>query len=186
MGVLGSLFGKRKPPPAADCVWRSDAARLRGVAREAGGFVDDGSSVLVVALTSGALDRLAEALADRAPLRATSVFERDALRERLGQAGTVSVALPGALAPEAKPAGDVRVEILVCGRHDRRAADDAIVRFAESIKAGGFVTFHLSLEDPLLAGQLGRLGPTLEQLGMTDDEPISHSFVSRAIEKLQQ
>jgi hypothetical protein len=29
-------------------------------------------------------------------------------------------------------------------------------------------------------------GPTLEQLGMTDDEPISHSFVSRAIEKLQQ
>jgi preprotein translocase subunit SecA len=50
----------------------------------------------------------------------------------------------------------------------------------------GFVTFHLSLEDPLLAGQLGRLGPTLEQLGMTDDEPISHSFVSRAIEKLQQ
>lgn len=181
------LFGKRKPPPAADCVWRSDAARLRGVVREAGGFVDDGSSVLVVALTSGALDRLAEALADCAPLRATSVFERDTLRARLGQAGTVSVALPAALAPEAKPpAGEVRVEILVCGRHDRRAADDAIVRFAESIEAGGFVTFHLSLEDPLLAGQLGRLAPILEQLGMTDDEPISHSFVSRSVEKLQQ
>lgn len=181
------LFGKRKPPPAADCVWRSDAARLRGVVREAGGFVDDGSSVLVVALTSGALDRLAEALADCAPLRATSVFERDALRARLGQAGTVSVALPAALPPEAKPpAGEVRVEILVCGRHDRRAADDAIVRFAESIEAGGFVTFHLSLEDPLLAAQLGRLGPILEQLGMTDDEPISHSFVSRSVEKLQQ
>jgi hypothetical protein len=68
------LFGKRKAPPSADCVWRSDAARLRGICREVGGFVDDGSSVLVVALAAGALDRLAEALADRAPLRAPSVF----------------------------------------------------------------------------------------------------------------
>jgi hypothetical protein len=108
--VLERLFGKRKPAPSADRVWRSDAARLRGVCREVGGFVDDGSSVLVVALTAGALDRLAEALADRAPLRASSIFERDALRERLGQARTASVALAAALVPDAKPSGDVRVE----------------------------------------------------------------------------
>ena len=180
------LFGKRKQRAAADCVWRSDAARLRGVCREVGEFVDEESSVLVVALSPGALDRLAEALAGRDPLRATSVFERDALRERLARAGTVSVALAGALAPEAKPEGDVRVEILVVGRHDRREADDAIVRFAESIEAGGFATFHLSLEDPLLAAELGRLGPILDKLGMTDDEPISHAMVSRSIEKLQR
>jgi hypothetical protein len=142
--------------------------------------------VLVVALTPTALDELAAALADREPLRAPSVFERDALRERLGRAGTVSVVLAGALTPETKPVGDVRVEILACGRHDRRAADDAIVRFAESIEAGGFVTFHLSLEDPLLAEHVGQLGPMLDKLGMTDDEPISHSFVSRAIEKAQR
>jgi preprotein translocase subunit SecA len=180
------LFGKRKAPPSADCVWRSDAARLRGICREVGGFVEDGSSVLVVALTVSVLDRLAEALADRAPLRAASVFERDELRERLGRAGTVSVALASALVPEAKPGGgDVRVDILVAGRHDARAADDAIVRFAESIAAGGFATFHLSLEDPLLAAHAGNLGPMLDKLGMTDDEPISHAFVSRAIENAQ-
>jgi preprotein translocase subunit SecA len=186
MGLLGRLFGKAGPAASADCVWRSDAARLRGVVREAGGFADDGASVLVVALTAGALDRLAAALADRAPLRATSAIERASLRERLGRAGTVSVALPAALAPEAKPAGDVRVEILVAGRHDARAADDAIVRFAESIEAGGFATFHLSLDDPLLAAHAGNLGPMLDRLGMTDDEPISHSFVSRAIERAQR
>src|SRR5262245_18538990 len=181
------LFGKRKQPAAADCVWRSDAARLRGVCREAGEFAEEGeSSVLVVALSTAALDRVEAALADRAPLRATGVFERDALRERLGRAGTVSIALPAALAPEAKPADDARVEILVLGRHDRRAADDAIVRFAESIACGGFATFHLSLDDPLLAGELGRLGPILDQLGMADDEPISHAMVSRSIEKLQR
>lgn len=179
-------FGKRKPARSADCVWRSDAARLRGVCREVGGFVDAGASVLVVALTSSALDRLAEALADRAPLRATSAIERAALRERLARAGAVSVALPGALAPGAEPAGDVRVEILVVGRHDRRAADDAIARFAEAIEAGGVATFHLSLEDPLLAAHAGNLGPMLDKLGMSDDEPISHSFVSRAIEKVQR
>jgi preprotein translocase subunit SecA len=184
--VFGRLFGKRKSAAAADCVWRSDAARLRGVCREAGEFAAEGvSSVLVVALTQAALDRFEAALADRAPLRATSVFEREALRERLGRPGTVSVALPAALVPGAKPAGDARVEILVAGRHDRRAGDDAIVAFAETIEAGGFATFHLSLEDPLLAGHIGDLGPILDRLGMTDDEPISHAFVSRAIEKAQ-
>jgi preprotein translocase subunit SecA len=186
IGHVFGLFGKRKPARSADCVWRSDAARLRGVCREAGGFADDGSSVLVVALTAGMLDRLAEALADRAPLRATGIFERERLRERLGQAGTVSVAPASALVPEARPSGDAQVEILVVGRHDARAADDAIVRFAESIEAGGFVTFHLSLDDPLLAAHAGNLGPMLDKLGMTDDEPISHSFVSRAIEKAQR
>jgi hypothetical protein len=160
------LFGKRKQAPAPDCVWRSDDARVRGMRRDVDAFVDDGSSVLVVALTPAALDQLASTVADRDPLRAPSVFERDALRERLGRAGTVSVAL--------------------AGRHDRRAADDAIVRFAESIEAGGFATFHLSLEDRLLAGELGRLGPILDKLGMTDDEPISHAMVSRSIEKLQR
>jgi preprotein translocase subunit SecA len=184
--VFGRLFGKRKPAQTADCVWRSDAARLRGVCREAGEFAAEGvSSVLVVALSAAALDRFEAALADYAPLRATSVFERDALRERLGRAGTVSVALPGALAPEASPVADARVEILVAGRHDRRVADDAIVRFAESIAGAGFVTFHLSLDDPLLAAHVGDLGPMLDKLGMTDDEPISHAFVSRAIEKAQ-
>jgi hypothetical protein len=96
--VLERLFGKRKPAPSADRVWRSDAARLRGVCREVGGFV----------------------------------------------------------------------------------------RFAASIEAGGFATFHLSLADPLLAAHAGNLGPMLDKLGMTDDEPISHSFVSRAIEKAQR
>ena len=186
MGLFGGLFGKRRPSQSADCVWRSDAARLRGVCREVGGFVDDGSSVLVVALTPAALDRLAEALADRAPLRAPSILERDALREQLGRAGTVSVALASALVPEARPDGEVQVEILVVGRHDRRAADDAIVRFAESVAAGGFATFHLSLEDPLLAAEVRRLGPILDQLGMSDDEPISHPFVTRALENMQR
>jgi hypothetical protein len=185
--VFGRLFGKRKPAQTADCVWRSDAARLRGVCREAGEFAAEGvSSVLVVALGAAALDRFAAALADHAPLRATSVFERDALRERLCRPGSVSVALPGALALEARPSGDTRVEILVAGRHDRRAADDAIVRFAGSIAGGGFATFHLSLDDPLLAPHVGDLGPMLEKLGMTDDESISHAFVSRAIEKAQR
>jgi DNA-binding MurR/RpiR family transcriptional regulator len=56
------------------------------------------------------------------------------------------------------------------------------VRFAESVAAGGFATFHLSLEDPLLASHATHL----DKLGMSDDEPISHAMVSRSIERLQQ
>jgi len=184
--VFGWLFGKGREPISEDCVWRSDDARLRGVAREARRFADDGSSVLVVALTAAALDRLAEALADREPLRAPSAIERSSLRARLGRPGLVSLALPAALAPEAKPAAGVRVEFLVCGRQDRRQADDAIVAFAAAIAAGAFVTFHHSLEDPLLAGDSRHLGQILDRLGMNDDEPILHSFLTRSIERKQR
>jgi preprotein translocase subunit SecA len=38
----------------------------------------------------------------------------------------------------------------------------------------------------LLAEHAGQLGSMLDKLGMTDDESISHSFVSRAIEKAQR
>jgi preprotein translocase subunit SecA len=48
------------------------------------------------------------------------------------------------------------------------------------------ITFHLSLEDKLLQEFGGPIQPILEKLGMSADEPITHSMVTRAIKNAQE
>ena len=98
----------------------------------------------------------------------------------------MTVALSGALPLDVKPGSDVGVDVVVCGRDDSRAADDAILRFADALGASAHVTFHLSLEDPLLQQLGGSLKPLLERLGRKPDEPIAHAMVTRAIRNAQQ
>lgn len=184
--MLGRLFGRRtRGPRAEDRVWLTHAARLRGLAREVTALVEAGHSVLVVALAASVADELLEALADEQPARCLSAFEREALRRRLGRAGTLSVALPAALPAEAAETPEVPVDVLVCGRNTSRRADDEILRFAAHAAARVRVAFHLSLEDPLLREAAGSIKQLLERLGASADEPISHPFVSRAVERAQ-
>lgn len=60
-----------------------------------------------------------------------------------------------------------------------------ITRSAEALGPNTHLTFHLSLDDPLLARHGASLKPLLEKLGLTEDEPIAHSFVTRAVAKSQ-
>ena len=164
-----------------DCVWMSHAARLKGLDREVGVLAEAEQSVLVVALTLAALDELETALAPHQPSRCADVFGKEALRERLSKAGSVTVALSGALPVDVKTSTDVGVDILVYGRNDTRAADEAILRFADALGPNAHIVFHLSLDDPLLKAFGGSLDPMLEKLGMKEDEPILNTMVTRAI-----
>ena len=185
--MLKWLFGSRAGGAACgeDSVWMTDAARLKGVRREVGTLAEAGRSVLVVALKLAALDELATALAPHQPARCADIFARDALRSSLSRAGSVAVALSGALPVDLKPTSGASVDILVYGRNDVRAADEAVVRFADALGPNAHIGFHLSLEDPLLRTLVGSLKPLLEKLGMHEDEPISHAMVTRAIENAQ-
>lgn len=180
------LFGRRRRGPRTeDRVWLSHGARLAGIAREVSALAEAGHSVVVVALAAGAADELLAVLAAEQPARCLSAFERDALRRRLGRAGTVSVALPAGLPADATGAPDVLVDVLVCGRNDSRQADDAILQFAARAADRARVAFHLSLDDALLREVAGSVRPLLERLGASDDGAISHPFVTRAIERAQ-
>lgn len=185
--MLKGLFGSKagKAARGEDRVWTSHAARLKGVCREVDALAGADRSVLAVALTLGALDELCSALAPRQPVRCADVFAKDALRSSLSKAGSLAVALSGALSADLKPAADVAVDILVYGRNDSRAADDAIVRFADALGPAAHIAFHLSLEDRLLQAFGGRIAPLLEKLGMREDEPITHAMVTRAIANAQ-
>ncbi|MBI2754797.1 MAG: hypothetical protein HYX46_14985 [Betaproteobacteria bacterium] len=186
--MLKWLFGSKAGEAARgeDSVWMTGAARLKGLSREVGTLAKAGRSVLVVALTLAAFDELEAALAPHQPVRCADIFARDALRSSLSRAGAVAVALSGALPADLKPGTDASVDILVYGRNDSRAADEAIVRFADALGPNAHIGFHLSLEDPLLQSFTGSLKPLLEKLGMREDEPIAHAMVTRAIRNAQE
>ena len=186
--MLKWLFGSRAAGAARgeDSVWMNHAARLKGVSREVGTLAEADRSVLVVALTLAALDELEAALAPLQPVRCADTFARDALRSGLSRAGAVAVALSGALSADLKPTPDASLDILVYGRNESRAADEAIVQFADALGPNTHIGFHLSLEDPLLQTFAGSLKPLLEKLGMREDEPIAHAMVTRAIRNAQE
>jgi preprotein translocase subunit SecA len=143
-------------------------------------------SVVVVALALSALDELALALESRQPVRCADIFAKDGLRLNLSRKGAVAIALSGALPLDLKPGPDVGVDILVYGRNDKRAADEAIERFADSLGANAHIVFHLSLDDKLVQQFSGSIQPILKNLGLTAEEPISHSMVTRAIKNAQE
>jgi preprotein translocase subunit SecA len=185
--MLNWLFKGKKVEAARgeDCVWMSHGARLKGLEREVGVLAEAEKSVLVVALSLGALDELETALAAHQPSRCADVFGKEVLRERLSKPGSVTVALSGALGTEVKAPAVNGVDILVYDRNDTRAADEAIVAFADALGPNAHIVFHLSLDDPLLRGFTPSLAPMLEKLGMKEDEPISHAMVTRAIRNAQ-
>lgn len=187
MSLFRRLFGRDERGAARreDTVWLSNAARLRGIAREAGRHAERGRSVLVVALARGALDQLNDALAALQPLRCVDRFDRDALRRHLGRPCAVAVALPAALPTDAPIPGEVPLELIVCGRNDQRSDDDAIAGAADILSPTARVTFHLSLDDPLITRFGPRIKALVEQLGMGEDEAIQHAMVTRAIERAQ-
>ena len=143
-------------------------------------------SVVVVALALSALDELALALEPRQPVRCADIFAKDGLRLNLSRKGAVAIALSGALPLDLKPGPDIGVDVLVYGRNDKRAADEAIERFADSLGASAHIVFHLSLDDKLVQQFSGSIKPLLEKLGLTADEPISSSMVTRAIKNAQE
>jgi preprotein translocase subunit SecA len=186
--MLKGLFGRKSDTAqrGEDTIWMNHAARLQGMSREVAALAEAERSVVLVALTLAALDELAAALAAHEPVRCADIFAKDGLRLNLSRKGSVAIALSGALPLDVKPGAEIGIDVLVYGRNDSRAADDAIVRFADALGPNAHITFHLSLEDKLLQAFAGSIKPILERLGMRADEPIAHSMVTRAIKNAQE
>lgn len=183
--MLGWLFGKRSAGGQGDdCVWLSDAARLSGLKREVERLAGSGRAVVVVAWAPAVVDTCLRELASHQPVRCRHAHERTALRRQLDRPGSVAVALAGAL-PEDATASGVPVEVLVWGRNEARSDDEKAPRFAARLGPGTRVTFHLSLDDPLLQRHGESIKQALARLAGPEDEPVSHAMVTRAIARVQ-
>jgi preprotein translocase subunit SecA len=154
--MFKSLFGAPEPD---DVAWISRDARIKGIAAEAARLAQQGRGVLVVASTPADRDALASL---PAPACAPSGI---------------------ALQPVArgKP-----LDVLVCGRSEQRDADERLAAAARALHPDARVTFHVSLDDPLIRAFAANLAPLLQKLGMREDEPIRHAAVTRAIRNAQE
>ena len=79
------------------------------------------------------------------------------------------------------------IDLIVAERHPMLSADDAIMQFAEEIPCNCRLTYHLSLEDPLLKMFVTEfVQRILDSLEMTEEEAIQSSMISRRIKAAQQ
>jgi hypothetical protein len=158
-------FGKSdKAKVEDDRVWKSGALRDAGVKRAVETLVERGDQVIVVAW---------------------SFADRETIAAALGPHVAVSVKLASSLPASAVPVTEPTY-LLVVGRSDSRAKDDAIVTLAEAMGPKTTIAFHVALDDPLLAGFTANLGPILEALKAPDDEPIVSGMLTRTVRNAQE
>jgi hypothetical protein len=182
--MLDWLFGKKeRAVRAEDSVWISNGARLRGIRREVDRLVAEKKSTVVVALAREDFDTLARELAQHNPSHCRDLFGLAKLQNKVNRAGSVTIALADVLSASAhqKAEGDTPVDFIVCGRGDSRAADEALLRFADIFGPTTKISFHVSLDDRILSEHVGKIKPLLARLGLSEDDAISSPVVTRAI-----
>jgi hypothetical protein len=191
MGLWSWFNRKKARTTSVDRIWLSDAAHLAGLTKELTAAV---RPVLLVAHFPATLKRVCGALEEQGIVPTIlgptiTVKQLDQLAaqgtERIIYAGVVrqleSEPLPSVDKPDPR-----LLEIVVAERHFLHSADEAILRFAEGLEHRCHVTFHLSLEAPLLRQFAGDwVRPMLERLGMAEDECLESAMVNRRIRNAQ-
>jgi preprotein translocase subunit SecA len=185
--------GAQRVRVADDVVWMTRAAKLRGLARAVHDQLGQGHPVLVVAHFRATLAEVREALGGPGGpgLDDPKQLSADALRHAEGGSGRRALLAPAQELvadnypnPVDEAAGSLSV--LVAERHFLRASDDRVVAFVRSLGRPSGVTFHLSLEDPLLRAVTGTwVANVLSSLGLKESEPIESRLVARRIAAAQ-
>ncbi len=175
MGVFDFLFGNKRETTVQvfdDRIWLSQNAKIGGINQQIRQHTDSAVIVLV------------------------AHFEETLQQVRSINAGhntdtPVSLILAEDLtsnfASKLNTEQTSTVNLIVTERHPLKSADDAIMAFAEGLPCRCNVTYHLSLEDPLIKRFIGGfVEKMLENLGMKEDEPIESQLVSRRIKAAQK
>jgi hypothetical protein len=148
-----------------DVVWASTAARQRGIEQRLHDLRAQGVPVVLVTYS----------LSDQGSWRAVAA---DSGTVTLMDAATVSAASLMPLAARGRPP-----KLMVCGLGPVAEADAQMLQRIDHPKLSGLeVEFHSSLDDPALRPFVsGRMREMLQQLGLEEDEPIQHRWVTNAI-----
>jgi|GEM_PF-2225394 len=190
---------------ADDQVWRKRAHKLRALAHYAA-EVGPSRPVLLTAHFPATLAALEEALrgANVAYQVYADAFDRDRLIAALtpapvpvlGPARRPLLALVGALPTGAqlgawlKGLADgepVNALALAAERHPLRAHDDALVNRLVELPYPTRLSFHLALDEPLLARFNGQqVGALMDQLQLAVDTPLAQRVLSQTIRQAQE
>lgn len=175
-----------------DKVWTDGARKLEGIRRDVEGARGEGMSVLVVAHFESALSVVTKKLREcSVEVKTYSSGDPAALCAKGRGASAVWVVLAshlwaGAVAVT-RQMEDATLCVLVAEHHPLAAKDDALLAALARLPCPSRVTFHAALTDALLARVVGEgTFGLLKKLGHTDDECLSHPFISSAIRRVQE
>jgi hypothetical protein len=173
-GLLGLKRTSSRVEVIADHVWLSREAKLAGIRRELRDRTVDGARMIaLVAHFPDVLDEMQQI----ASQYAGSASVRPVLSRELssGAAGDLPLAQ-----------ADL-VDLIAAERHPLAPMDDALIEFAEALPCRCRIVYHISLDDPILRFVGAEsIRATLDRLGATEDEALTHDMITRSIRRAQQ
>ena len=180
----------------ADVIYKNEAAKFRAVIREIQELHEKGRPVLVGTISIDVSEKISRMLkkekVEHEVLNAKQHAREAEIIALAGQLGRVTIATNMAgrgtdikLGPGVKEVGGLH--ILGTSRHESRRIDNQLRGRSGRQGDPGSSRFYLSLEDDLLRifGS-DRIAGFMSKLGMEEDEPIEHSWISKAIENAQR
>ncbi len=203
-GMFRRAFGQATPLTRDDDqIWRRRDHKLRALAH----FAAEAGPTRPVLLTAhfpATLAALAAALqvATVAYDTYADAFDRDRLLAALAPTPNPARrpllalvdSLPTGAQLEAwlKPPGggranEIKALALAAERHPLRAHDDALVTQLAELPYATRLSFHLALDDPLLARFNGpQVGTVMDSLQLAPDTPLSQGLLSQSIRQAQE
>ena len=178
-----------------DCIYRTEAEKFRAVAKEIKELHSIKRPVLVGTISITKSEKLSEMLkrsgVPHQVLNAKQHEQEAEIVAKAGQPGAVTISTNMAgrgtdivLGPGVVEVGGLH--IIGTERHEARRIDNQLRGRSGRQGDPGSSRFYLSLEDDLMRiFAADRLSGLMQRIGMAEDEPIEHRFISKAIENAQ-
>ena len=179
------------PAQTDDKVWFDSKRRFAGICADVASLKSQQQNILLLAHFPTTQSLVQQSLRAAAIEFETFSLADSSLLCSMGSRGRVLVGLVRALQPTTAQLGftqqDTKLQIIVAEHHPINGKDRSLVTTAERLPCKPTVCFHASLDDPLMkhfgSDQLVTL---FKSLGADEAEPISHPFVTSAIQNAQE
>jgi len=170
MGLFDALFG-RKPKSNVemldDQIWLSIDAKFDGVRNQLQNQMGS-SAVLLIAHFDDTLERLLDIVNGFQGKTSVQAILVDDLSSDFVNRLNINES--------------DKIDLIVAERHPLPAEDKKVIQFAESLPCRCRLSYHLSMEDPVLKAFAGdHVKNILKMIGMMPNEAISSTLVSRRI-----
>jgi preprotein translocase subunit SecA len=170
-------------------VWVDDAAKWRGVCDEIAAAHAQGATVVVIAHFHSTSTALEAALRDRSIAFApSSSLELSSFNQSLAGAAVLVVQSQN-IRPRLANASrsDVaRIVFVVVERYPTPERDETLLKTVASLGSSCEVVYHLALSDPLLKEfNTEKIQTLLQRLGLSQDESLQSSIITKAIRNAQ-
>lgn len=179
MGILSWLFkGKSNRPKIEDRVWMSQSAKYIGIGKWAKEEILAGKTVVLIAFFSDTMREMQEILFSRhiSAEEISGVYELKKNKIHIIQAKNL----------KGLPHKDLQiaVSLFFIEHFPLHEEEDSLLEILQNFSSP--IYFGTALDEPLMQKISSNLIGLMERMGMSQDEYLSHTFISKSIRNLQE